>query len=85
MDEIERLNAESRGPEGLRARYGLTTLSDMSKVEYKDIHLTDEKMTKPPHHYGRSWRHNLDSNAGDITTNIVSRAKRVALPLQVDW
>ncbi|XP_068623203.1 cathepsin O-like [Battus philenor] len=41
--EIELLNSEARGPEQHRARYGLTKLSDMSKSEYRDIHLSDER------------------------------------------
>lgn len=27
----------------------------MSKDEYKDIHLSDERMEKAPHLYGKSW------------------------------
>lgn len=27
----------------------------MSKLEYKDLHLSDERITKPPHKYGKSW------------------------------
>lgn len=58
----------------------------MSKLEYKDLHLSDEKMTKPPHHYGKSWRQNNRGNKdSDSSHNIVSRAKRAALPLQFDW
>ncbi|XP_013192682.1 cathepsin O [Amyelois transitella] len=53
--EIEKLNSESRGPDQYKARYGLTHLSDMSKAEYKDIHLSDERMKKPPRLYGKSW------------------------------
>ncbi|XP_041969593.1 cathepsin O-like [Aricia agestis] len=52
VQEIEQMNAASRGPESHKARYGLTHLSDMSKEEYKEIHLSDEK----PH---RRRRYNL--------------------------
>ncbi|XP_028025496.1 cathepsin O-like [Bombyx mandarina] len=53
--EIEELNAAARGPEEHRARYGLTRISDMSKLEYKEIHLSDERLKKSPHLYGKSW------------------------------
>nr|ARV79892.1 cathepsin O [Antheraea pernyi] len=55
VKEIKELNAAARGPEEHRARYGLTKLSDMSKLEYKDLHLSDERIRKPPHKYGKSW------------------------------
>lgn len=45
----------SRGPDDHKARYGLTRLSDMSKAEYKEVHLSDEKQKKSPHEYKRSW------------------------------
>ncbi|KAL4713417.1 hypothetical protein ACJJTC_010402 [Scirpophaga incertulas] len=60
LQEIDRLNAESRGPEHLRAKYGLTKLSDMSSAEYKEVHLSDEKLTKPPIDYGKSWDRHRD-------------------------
>ncbi|CAH2055669.1 unnamed protein product, partial [Iphiclides podalirius] len=44
--EIEQLNSEARGPDQHRARYGLTRLSDLSKAEYRDIHLSDEQPHK---------------------------------------
>ncbi|XP_064292678.1 cathepsin O-like [Plodia interpunctella] len=55
VGEIERLNSESRGPEQYRARYGLTHLSDMSQAEYKELHLSDERLEKAPRLYGKSW------------------------------
>ncbi|KAJ2941129.1 hypothetical protein O0L34_g10364 [Tuta absoluta] len=98
MEEIDRLNAESRGPDEHRARYGPTRLSDMSKLEYKEIHLSDEKMTKHPSKYGKPWQKHQHqdhhhSNDGGMTINnniyvmINSRKKRALpdLPLQVDW
>ncbi|XP_049878298.1 cathepsin O-like [Pectinophora gossypiella] len=96
MEEIERLNAESRGPDDHRARYGLTKLSDMSKAEYREIHLSDEKVTKHPSHYGKTWKDRRKNHTDDhkrepgdqITNNvyvIIGRQKRAALPMQVDW
>lgn len=76
MQEIERLNAETRGPEQYRARYGPTRLSDMSREEYKDIHLSDEKLAKAPSAYGKSWgrradkdRYDVDGSQADIQKN----------------
>lgn len=98
--EIERLNTQSTGPEHCRAKYGLTNLSDMSKTEFKDLHLSDEKMSKSPQAYGQSWGNNLMSDAlkYDIDgvhivdrpytlsdNKVYVRKKRLALPLQVDW
>ncbi|KAL0879596.1 hypothetical protein ABMA27_003322 [Loxostege sticticalis] len=99
MNEIDRLNSESRGPDHLKARYGLTKLSDMSAAEYKELHLSDEKLAKSPGMYGKSWGQKMDrekyetdgshqhSNPHDnvyiISKN--SRKKRAVLPMQVDW
>lgn len=55
MREIDTLNGASRGPEAFRARYGLTHLSDMSKEEFRNLHLSDEKQQKAPHLFGKSW------------------------------
>ncbi|CAG9782506.1 unnamed protein product [Diatraea saccharalis] len=93
IQEIERLNSESRGPEQYRARYGPTKLSDMSPTEYKDLHLSDEKLTKLPGAYDRSWRKNrervsyhVEKSYETLNKNeILSRRKRASLPLQVDW
>lgn len=49
VKEIRKLNAAHNGPEHLRGKFGLTSLSDMSKAEYKDLHLSDEKMKKKRH------------------------------------
>ncbi|CAG9128804.1 unnamed protein product [Plutella xylostella] len=89
LEEIEKLNAAAQGPEEHRARYGLTRLSDMSKLEYQDIHLSDEKQAKPPQDYGRSWgngdhHHHYHGHMED-EIKVVSRAKRAALPLKIDW
>ncbi|KAJ0172569.1 hypothetical protein K1T71_011708 [Dendrolimus kikuchii] len=59
--EINELNAASRGPEQYRAKFGLTKLSDMSKAEYKDIHLSDERLEKLPYMYGKSWNKYKDA------------------------
>ncbi|GBP17814.1 Cathepsin O [Eumeta japonica] len=83
LKEIEKLNSESVGPEGHRARYGLTPLSDMSKVEFRDIHLSDEKISKAPDSYAKSWinkRHHHNHEAYNVV-----RRKRASLPLYVDW
>ncbi|KAI5630970.1 papain family cysteine protease domain-containing protein [Phthorimaea operculella] len=98
MEEIDRLNAESRGPEEHKARYGPTRLSDMSKLEYKELHLSDEKMTRHPSKYGKPWQkhqhtdHHHSKDGGTTINNniyvmINSRKKRAipGLPLQVDW
>ncbi|XP_048481406.1 cathepsin O [Plutella xylostella] len=89
LEEIEKLNAAAQGPEEHRARYGLTRLSDMSKLEYQDIHLSDEKQAKPPQDYGRSWgngdHHHHHHGHTEDEVNVVSRAKRAALPLKIDW
>ncbi|XP_039748227.1 cathepsin O-like [Pararge aegeria] len=67
VQEIGRLNSLSRGPEEHRAKFGLTPLSDMSKTEFIDIHLSDEK----PHHHrnkslGKSWsKTRAKYNAGE--------------------
>lgn len=65
MNEIDRLNSESRGPNHLKARYGLTKLSDMSATEYKELHLSDEKLTKSPDLYGKRWGKKLDRERYD--------------------
>ncbi|KPI98242.1 Cathepsin O [Papilio xuthus] len=66
--EIELLNSESRGPEQHRARYGLTKLSDMSKAEYRDVHLSDEKPHKRRHRENKNYnkKNNKTSNVFDI-------------------
>ncbi|CAH0397070.1 unnamed protein product [Chilo suppressalis] len=90
MSEIDRLNSESRGPEQYRARYGPTKLSDMSPTEYKDLHLSDEKLTKSPATYDRSWRkHNQRDyyhvqDVNERKENLI-RKKRASLPMLVDW
>ncbi|CAF4762594.1 unnamed protein product [Pieris macdunnoughi] len=43
VQEIDELNSRSRGPEQYRAKYGLTHLSDMSKIEFQELHLADEQ------------------------------------------
>ncbi|KAH9643824.1 hypothetical protein HF086_002322 [Spodoptera exigua] len=96
VQEIELLNAASRGPDHCKAKYGLTKLSDMSKTEFKEQHLADEKLTKPPKAYGRrrardgKSRNNDDddkpcSNSPHDNIYVIIRKKRAALPLQVDW
>lgn len=99
MAAIEQLNAETRGPEEYRARYGPTRLSDMSLSEFKDIHLSDEKLAKAPGLYGRSWgrsmekdryetegqRHITYVNAPHDNVHVIIRKKRAILPMQVDW
>lgn len=64
--EINELNAASRGPEQYRAKFGLTRLSDMSKAEYKDIHLSDERLQKSPHKYGKSWNQYKDLTGNKV-------------------
>ncbi|KAJ8720870.1 hypothetical protein PYW08_006335 [Mythimna loreyi] len=97
--EIEKLNAGSRGPDHVKAKYGLTKLSDMSKTEFKELHLSDEIVPKPADAYTRKHkRHDRgasDADDGDKDGNcanephhniyVIIRKKRVALPLQVDW
>lgn len=97
LGEIDRLNSLSKGEDEHRARYGLTRLSDMSKDEYRDIHLSDEKMVKAPHMYGKSWnqykdwkkhshRDNSDKENGpNRDINIIMRKKRAVLPMKFDW
>lgn len=98
VQEIELLNAASRGPDHCKAKYGLTKLSDMSKTEFKEQHLADEKLMKPPKSYGRRRardgrsRHHDDedddkpcSNSPHDNIYVIIRKKRAALPLQVDW
>ncbi|CAG5054083.1 unnamed protein product [Parnassius apollo] len=71
--EIEVLNSEARGPEEHKARYGLTKLSDMSKAEYRDIHLSDEQPQKretiqsKTHHKGHKHTRSLVDT--DISKN----------------
>ncbi|XP_075982157.1 cathepsin O-like [Anticarsia gemmatalis] len=60
--EIEKLNAGSRGPDHCKAKYGLTRLSDMSKTEFKEIHLSDERQHKSPNQYGKSWSKGREVN-----------------------
>ncbi|KAM3966024.1 cathepsin O [Aphomia sociella] len=90
--EIELLNGQSRGSDQYRARYGLTRLSDMSKTEYKEIHLSDERMQKSPFTYGKSWSrtdarlaYRVDGSHHDDDHRLNERKKRALLPLQVDW
>ncbi|XP_059060979.1 cathepsin O-like [Achroia grisella] len=93
--EIDRLNGQSRGSDLSRARYGLTKLSDMSKSEYRDIHLSDEQVQRSPNAYGKSWSetedrqryHVDDSRKGHRLHDnpVYERKKRALLPLQVDW
>ncbi|KAG6440257.1 hypothetical protein O3G_MSEX001181 [Manduca sexta] len=73
MQEIEELNAASRGPDEHKAKFGLTRLSDMSKLEYKQLHLSDEQIEKSPRYkYGKSWRNSDSSswNGGNIAYNV---------------
>ncbi|XP_052744699.1 cathepsin O [Bicyclus anynana] len=58
--EIDRLNRISRGPEQHRAKFDLTPLSDMSKTEFIDIHLSDEKPHKRKNNLGKSWSKGRD-------------------------
>ncbi|XP_050355645.1 cathepsin O-like [Nymphalis io] len=60
VEEIDALNSASKGPEHLRAKYGLTKLSDLSKDEFQEIHLSDEK----PHH-NRNHRRNWSKDQSD--------------------
>lgn len=86
MDEIERLNAESRGSDESRARYGLTYLSDMSKEEFKNLHLSDEAITKIPEEYKGDNDNEYDYLLGTKDDNkVYLRRKRASLPLAVDW
>lgn len=97
LEEIDRLNSQSHGEEEHRARYGLTKLSDLSKDEYRDIHLLDEKMNKSPHLYNKSWEQYKDWKKRNHSANnhkdhrqhnnvsVIMRKKRAALPMQVDW
>lgn len=90
VQEIDTLNAASRGPDHLRAKYGLTKLSDMSKDEFNEIHLSDEK----PHHnrnrrLRQSWKrhdknYKYDDNSDSSSANYI-RKKRATLPQRVDW
>lgn len=62
----------------------------MSKTEYKELHLSDEKVMKPVDSYSRrrnrtSRATNGDDGHKDANDNIVIRKKRAVLPLQVDW
>ncbi|CAG9571896.1 unnamed protein product [Danaus chrysippus] len=71
VKEIDRLNSAARGPEQHRARYGLTQMSDMSKDEFRDIHLSDEQ----PHRYrrhklGKSWSKGRAKNIEDVADKI---------------
>ncbi|XP_072945394.1 cathepsin O-like [Epargyreus clarus] len=94
VQEIEALNAASRGPESNRAQYGLTKLSDMSKGEYKDLHLSDEMPAKRTHGHRHSRKEDSpqiktidDSANNDPQYNVynVIRKRRATLPLSVDW
>ncbi|CAH2087833.1 unnamed protein product [Euphydryas editha] len=91
VQEIDILNAASRGPDHLRAKYGLTKLSDMSKDEFHEIHLSDEK----PHRNRRlrnSWKrhdkyykyYDVDEEH-DSTSHNAIRKKRAVLPQRFDW
>ncbi|XP_045453423.1 cathepsin O-like [Melitaea cinxia] len=90
VQEIDTLNAASRGPIHLRAKYGLTKLSDMSKDEFHEIHLSDEK----PHHnrnrrLRQSWKqhdknYKYDDKSDSSSANYI-RKKRAVLPQRVDW
>ncbi|CAB3252581.1 unnamed protein product [Arctia plantaginis] len=55
--EIQKLNAASRDSGSSGAKYGLTKLSDMSQSEFKEIHLSDEKVSKAPKSYNKNWNH----------------------------
>ncbi|CAD0203611.1 unnamed protein product [Chrysodeixis includens] len=80
--EIESLNGGIGSLEQSKAQYGLTRLSDMSKIEFSELHLSDEKIHKPAKEFGRSWRdHGDHEHHGERS----GRRKRAALPLQVDW
>lgn len=85
MQEIEKLNAASRGPESQRAKYGLTKLSDMSKAEFKEIHLSDEK---PRHKRLKDnwvkYENSIESENHHKLQKFIRR-KRATLPLIVDW
>nr|XP_049697307.1 cathepsin O [Helicoverpa armigera] len=92
--EIELLNAGSRGPDHCKAKYGLTRLSDMSKTEFKDIHLSDEKLpaeaiNRRRDRSNRRARHTDDGDCNNEPHNnvyvIIRKKRAAALPLQVDW
>lgn len=101
LREIDKLNAASKGPDHLRAKYGFTKLSDMSRLEFKDVHLSDERQYQAPHMYGKTWNDNepsMDAFRYDIVrehsdhhihqyndAHVLTRTKRAVLPLQVDW
>ncbi|XP_073954621.1 cathepsin O-like [Choristoneura fumiferana] len=91
LEEIEQLNSMSRGPDAHKARYGLTRLSDMSKAEYKEVHLSDEKQKKSPHEYNRSWSRYKEQVKAEHLKQVGPaysvRKKRAAasLNMTVDW
>lgn len=92
LQEIDRLNSLSKGEEDHRARYGLTKLSDLSKDEYKDLHLSDEKITKSPYLYDKTWNkhkdrkvHNYREISDNDNVNIIMLSKRALLQEQIDW
>ncbi|CAG4990425.1 unnamed protein product [Colias eurytheme] len=98
VQEIDDLNSKSRGPEQQRAKYGLTHLSDMSKAEFEEIHLSDEQPNR--RQSTKTWddtenhdrnRYRVGNQEGRTPNEthdnvyIIIRNKRAALPLQVDW
>ena len=70
----------------------------MSKTEFKELHLSDERLMKPVDTYSRrrnrtnrAARDDDEDKDGDCTNKphdniyIIIRKKRASLPLQVDW
>ncbi|CAK1542513.1 unnamed protein product [Leptosia nina] len=55
VQEIDELNSAARGPEQYRAKYGLTHLSDMSKLEFQELHLSDEQPNRRSHSHKQSF------------------------------
>lgn len=80
--EIENLNGGIGNLDQSKAQYGLTRLSDMSKTEFTELHLSDEKINKPAKEYGRSWS---DQSGRHEHHDRSRRRKRAVIPLQVDW
>ncbi|VVD01681.1 unnamed protein product [Leptidea sinapis] len=82
--EIDALNAASRGPEECRAKYGLTHISDLSKEEFAEIHLSDEQPHRRRHENTEHHRSSEDDGPHN-NIYIIIRRKRATMPLKVDW